>query len=141
MKRRNFLGFMTGAVVSGPKIAKAAGEMKIGDLNLANNTDNAIGGDAWQRETPMPTSSQLMNDISYAKKCLKEFLGKTASQMAREKREIYINALDPDISGLRSISLRSKMEMQRTLLYDRKRRNIEEHLRERIANKIKDTLL
>lgn len=135
MKRRNFLGFMTGAVVSGPKIAQAAGEMSLGDLNLTNGNFQGV-----EVATPSERCWPNKDDTSYAKECLKNFLGKTAEQMAKEKRQTYINSLDPDIAGLRSMSLRSKMEMQRTLIYNRGRHNTEEHLRDRIANKIKDTL-
>lgn len=125
MKRRAFLGFLGGAAVSGPTVAKAAAS-DISSLSIPSigAPNSPMSGGVWD----VPSS-----DNSWAKQSLKRFLGKTAEQIAYEKRDIHVSSLDPNIACLRSVALGRKIEMTRTIAYERREKMHEWNLRGHIA--------
>lgn len=121
MKRRAFFGFLGGAAVSGPAVAKAAAS----DMSsLALDAATSYGGDA-----PVGGLSSSGSDKSWVKDQLKRFLGKSAAQIAYEKRETHVSRLDPNVACLRSVALGHKIEMTRNIHYERRERSHEAYLR------------
>lgn len=120
MKRRAFLGFLGGAAASGPAMAKAASEMTITDLSVSPYIS---GG-----EVPY-ASVASKDDKIWAKSRLAHLLGKSAEQIAREKRDYCISSLDPDTASLRSVSLGGKIRMQKARSYEMNCKREEERYR------------
>lgn len=120
MKRRAFLGFLGGAAASGPAMAKAAGEVTIADLSVGSYSS---GGEV------LYASVSSKDDKSWAKSQLTHLLGKSAEQIAREKRDYYISSLDPDTASLRSVSLGGKIRMQKARSYEMNCKREEERYR------------
>lgn len=120
MKRRAFLGFLGGAAVSGPTVAKAAAA-DMSSLAL-------IPGAGDMPDQPMGYASASGSN-SLAKEALKRFLGKTAEQIAYEKRHYHVAMLDPNVGSLRSVALRHKIEMSRAIGYAKRERLEEANLR------------
>lgn len=140
MKRRNFLGFMVGAAASGPSIAKSASQLSMADLNYAGISLGGGGGSGELAKAPCP-SDVYYDEKSWAKKALSGLLGKTAKEIEKGRRETYVGGLEPDVAVLRSMTLTSKIRLQRKIYYDRQRMFEEERLRDMIANKMKDAFL
>ena len=131
MKRRAFLGFLGGAAVAGPTAAKSAAEMTMADLRAPGVSLNSVMGDA-----PKSIGECDRDPVSvkeYAQSSLKKLLGKSARRIAFEKRTRWIDGLEPDVAGLRSVSLQHKIKMSRERAYDRAERIDEDTLRGRIA--------
>ncbi len=115
MKRRAFLGFLGGAAASGPALAKSAASASLADLSIPNALSGGVG-------FVSNATASMMDDTGWAKDRLTHILGKTATQIAFERRRHHIGALDPNIGALRSVSLQSKIEWSRSLSYDRNAR-------------------
>lgn len=118
MKRRAFLGFLGGAAVSGPTVAKAAA------ADMTSLALPAVGS-----SFPPAVGGLASSDNSWAKNALKRLIGKTAEQIAYEKRDLHIGMLDPNVACLRSVALRHKIEMSRDITYVRRERLQETYLR------------
>ncbi len=113
MKRRAFLGFLGGAAASGPSVAKAAAEMTVADLALGPAFDGGMpGGVGANLSYPTP-------DREWASEQLKRLLGKTAVQIAKEKRDYHVSFIDTNTAALRSMSLGAKLRMTREAQYER----------------------
>ncbi len=112
MKRRGFFGFAAGAAVAGPGMVKQAAEqIGLDALRIGGGESNLIGmtGSGYG----LQTADKAYDAISEAKGMLAKFVGITAAQRARAKRETHIGSLDPDLASYRSFSLSAKIEMQR----------------------------
>ena len=126
MKRRAFLGFLGGAAVSGPTVAKAAGEMGLADLSLPNAIGEAVLPSAYGYATQP-------DNKGWAKDALKRLVGRSAQQIAREKRDTYVQALDSDTACLRSVAIGAKIRRQKRLNYETNIARDEERYRGIIA--------
>lgn len=115
MKRRAFFGFLGGAAVAGPSVAKSAAQMTLSDLNLRQAGVAMLGSGL------EAAGSQCVpaDPKTYATKMLERLMGKTPVQIAREKADYHINGLDPEIASLRSVALQSKIRMTRAADYER----------------------
>ena len=124
MKRRAFFGFLGGAAVAGPSVAKSAAQMTVSDLNLRQAGVAMLGSGLDAAESQCVRSDPK----TYATKELARFLGKTPTQRAREKADHYVNGLDPEIAVLRSVALPAKIRMTRAVDYERSVRNRKTYL-------------
>lgn len=115
MKRRSFLGLMTGAVVAGPQVAQKAA-MQMSDLQLPGI---ATGGLGEVPSTSVDSAKGQFSAIMEAKERLGRLLNKSPEQIEYEKKSVYIGGLDPDVAMLQSMTLTSKMRMQKRLNYER----------------------
>lgn len=123
MKRRAFLGFLGGAVASGPAAAKTAAQMTLADLSPGPTAylSNSLG-----------ESAQAPDDgewrVARATDRLKQILGMTDTARAMAKKRHYISALDPGIASLRSVTLHRKIEMSRAVDFERQQHNEKTYL-------------
>lgn len=137
MKRRGFFGLMGGAVVAGPSMAKTAISTGLEGLSIG-----AISG---MPEPPYPfaTAASDISDISpfdpghWAQRELADFLGKSAEELAEMRLNTSVSAIDPDISIMRSISLDSKIRMQRDRTFARNRAESHRYLKSQLVSAIK----
>lgn len=122
MIRRSFLGFLGGAVTAGPRaVASAAAPIaNMAKLSLGDVSDYASDLHGAQKEVGGPSQG---DSIGYAMRRLKEMTGLSAEAAAREQREFYIGALHPDVAGLRSVSIGTKLKMTRRMAYEQSVRN------------------
>lgn len=111
MKRRTFFGFMGGAAVAGPSMAKQAVTASLSDLGVG--LSNPFG-------PSVPPSggyevAQSGGEVEYATRRLGIFRRLVGSRewLARRKREFQPYALDPDLARYRSFSLAAKIHIQR----------------------------
>lgn len=120
MKRRGFLGFLGAAAVAGPGMAKAAAAqgmeaMSIGptlsSMGIAINAP--FGGDS------IKGLQDEYDPIAWAKRDLARFFGKSAERLLTERLQTNVAYLDPDIAGMRSLSLTTKVRMQRDRNFER----------------------
>lgn len=117
MKRRAFLGFLGGAAAAGPSVAKqAASNLSLADLAVPymGVEGNSLVGEA----TKMGGGPK-----EWAKQSLAQLVGKSAERIAIERRRHGIGGLDPEIASLRSVALHHKIEMSRSIAYERNQRN------------------
>ena len=123
MNRRGFFGLLGGAAVAGPSVAKSAAEMGMADLAMPGvHLGGSYGDYSKQAVCTEKNSSER------AAKYLERLLGKSDDQIARETRETYVSALDPDVASLRSMTLASKIRLQKRVQYERNRqREIENY--------------
>lgn len=120
MKRRGFLGTMVGAVAAGPSMAKQAVASGIEGLSLGGSLMN-FGGVSYASGL---ASDAIMQDANYdpsewARNELADFLGRSASELARQRIETHVDRLDPDIACMQSIALQAKIRMQRDRTFER----------------------
>ena len=112
MKRRAFLGFLGGAAVAGPSVAKTAAQMTVADLSVGSHGAQFASGYAVTGGNPSSQSS-------WAKEALKKMAGKSAQQIAYERRKYQIGHLDSGVASLRSVALRHKIQMTKNIAYER----------------------
>ena len=115
MKRRAFLGFLGGAAVAGPSAAKSVAEMSLSDLSLRLAGMGVLSG----APEGGGCVDGAINNRSYAKEALARMMGKTAHQRAKDISGQYVDGLDPEIAGLRSVALHTKVRMTRVSNYER----------------------
>lgn len=110
MKRRGFLGFLGGAAVAGPGMVKNAAAQTMADLHPSGI---ALSSSAGISNGPM--EAVPMNDITYqAERFARWNIARLNPEwLSRKRRERWVDGLDPDIASYRSISLGSKIRMQR----------------------------
>lgn len=121
MKRRKFLGFLGGAAVAGPGMAKAAATQGIEALSVSpvmpmNMVNPGMFGTA---ASAISGPVDDFDPVGWARRDLARFLGKSAEQLIRERNGIQVAMLDPDIASMRSLSLGAKVRMQRERLFER----------------------
>lgn len=76
--------------------------------------------------------------VGWARKELAEFLGKSASDLMRERINTGVGSLDPDLAVMQSIALGAKIRMQRDRNFDRNRLDHESYLRSRVTQMLKN---
>lgn len=113
MQRRKFLSLLGVGAVTAPVSAKAVADTAFADLKMAKMGISGAGLIA--PAGPQSTSS----GISWAKPALKKFIGKSARQKQMEAKRQWVDALDPQVATLRSVSLHSKIRMTRRTAYER----------------------
>jgi hypothetical protein len=110
MKRRGFLGFMGGAVAAGPGMAKQA-MVQIGDLSIPMSGGIARGFNTDPNEAPTYSGGddgwQMERWSTFQKFLL------SPEKLWKRRLDTHVNFLDPDIAQMRSISMVSKIRMQR----------------------------
>lgn len=122
MKRRNFLGFLGGAAVAGPSMAKeaVAGLESLavpGGMNAMPYVDIGSIGSA---VASYPATDEY-NHGDWLREQLAEVAGITEAQKRERLANMTVRQLDPDLAVNRSFSLTAKIEMQ-------KRRDLERDL-------------
>lgn len=130
MKRRNFLGFMGGAAVAGPSMAKAGIE-SLAVPSLGNAANQIVGGTI---ASGIRGPEEPHDPLGWAKKDLARLLNKSAAQIMREKQGIQVTMLDPDLAAMRSLSLDTKIRIQRDRLYARSQEQERGWLEQRIKD-------
>lgn len=118
MKRRGFLGFLGGAAVAGPSMAKAAvtpvtEALSVPGVGMAGLYGGPQGGSIAADDTA--------GEIFRLKGMLTKFLGKSPAELARDLRAVSVYALDPDLAAMRSMSLDFRMRKQRERNFARQR--------------------
>jgi hypothetical protein len=114
MKRRSFLGFLGGAAVAGPSMAKQAVTATLSDMSLSGVTSgaaNAMGLVSAGYAAPGASAAD------YARGELAKWIGRTAAQHAFHMKQTHVHQLDPDILAWRSIALHEKIRVQREREY------------------------
>lgn len=107
MKRRGFLGFMGGAVAAGPGMAKQAAAQTLADLSIVDGI-NPAPPLSYYGEFPPRQADWAIPRLGKFKELLK-----SAESLKRKHMKTPVPALDPDLANMRSISLGSKIRMQR----------------------------
>lgn len=111
VKRRGFLGLMAGAAAAAPTMAQeAAGQIASGGLS---------GGLVSAGNTGFGQAVLAGASDQWARDELAQLLGKTAAQIAREKRQITVSHFDGDIAAMRSLAWHAKVAMQQEREYER----------------------
>lgn len=125
MKRRGFLGFIGGAAVAGPSMAKAAVATGVEGLSIGNAA-GFIGGapdapyygsvqSAGSGEVP-PTHPH-----HWVQRQLADFMGATSEELQEQRLRTPVHMLDADLAVNRSYSLAAKMRIQRDRDFERNR--------------------
>lgn len=119
MKRRGFLGFMGGAVVAGPSMAKQAAQtvgieaMSLGsiapDYDLSAGSYGVSGG---------PANAEYDHG-QWLKDRIAEVSGISNEERARRMASIHPSTLDPDLAVNRSMSLQFKVREQKRRILER----------------------
>ena len=124
MKRRAFLGFLGGAAVAGPQAAASAAQAAQAEFQGLQTGMGMQGWSAAGAQCIEPASS--FED--WPKLKLARLLGMSKEAVDRERREMQLSGLDPDVACLHSVSLGRKIEMSRWRQYDRSRRRERSYL-------------
>ena len=128
MKRRGFLGFLGGAAVAGPSMAKQAVSATRADMNLAgvaSTTMGLVGSQASGAPYPEPYSDD------WGMRVAKLAMRSQAEHQERQRNQ-YISGLDPDLTTYRSFALHTKIAMQKKRDYWRSIENEKSWLQRRI---------
>lgn len=123
MKRRSFLGFLGGAVASGPSAVTSVAEV---------SNKLSLDGLATPKPHTPPLSWKfpiLSDPKEFAKRSLlEEFEECLPEHLERKRSEHKVSALDPNIASLRSVSLSSKIRMTRDFDFERSRERRKHYL-------------
>lgn len=143
MKRRGFFGLMAGAAAAGPSMAKQAvtvagnamslDSIKLGGVGIQAAGDYYDGG-------PVATQSDY-DHAQYLKGELSKLLDPFSEESRRMVENVEVYQLDPDIASLRSLSLQTKVRMQRDVNIVRNRENRIRSLKRNIADYVKQRAL
>jgi hypothetical protein len=124
MKRRGFLGFLGGAAVAGPGMAKemaAKAAMELSGTGMST-LGSYIGGGAVQEAG---YAIQAPSFLERARASVQLLRGLTSDQRAELRRRVGdVRNLDPDLASYHSMSMGARIEIQRD-------RNVEAYLRSR----------
>ncbi|EHK57650.1 hypothetical protein [Allomesorhizobium alhagi] len=122
MKRRAFLQFLGVGAAAGPSAVKSAAEMSMADLNMPG-VGQYLGGKDGEVDSAGDDACEVMSEsrMQRTTRRLERLIGKSDAQVAKEKRDQYVSALDPNVASLRSVSLTEKMRIQRLRQYERRR--------------------
>jgi hypothetical protein len=123
MRRRGVLGFLSGAAVAGPSMAKQAIASGLEGLNVGGlgmlEKGVSIGGMGYASATNAVDGNY--DPTHWPREELANFLGRSASDLLRERLETHVGQLDPDIACMQSIALQAKIRMQRDRTFERNR--------------------
>ena len=142
MKRRGFLGFIGGAAVAGPGMAKAAATQGMEAMSLGNSAGLGLvsTGIGYQTDagpiSPYPDELHPSDPKHWAQRQLADFMGRSAEELRELRLDTHVSALDPDLAVNRSFSLQTKVRMQRDRNFEANRAS---HKRS-ILNDIKQAL-
>ena len=138
MKRRGFFGLMGGAVVAGPSMAQQAISTGLEGLSIGGvGRPFMDGGAGYAVQALADGPSETYDPTHWPRKELADFLGRTAEEWAQIRLDTYVASLDPDIAIMRSISLTSKIRMQRDRNFERNRATTHRSLTAQLADAIK----
>lgn len=137
MKRRGFLGSVVGAAVAGPSMAKQAIASGMEGLNLGGMLEKgvSIGGMGYASATN--AVAENYDPLEWPKRELSDFLGRSSSDLLRERLETQVGQLDPDIACMQSIALQAKIRMQRDRTFERNRAQQRGWLERQVQDAIK----
>lgn len=127
MKRRGFLGFIGGAAVAGPSMAKAAAVQGMEAMSLGNavSLSGLVPGGGWATEVvpteAYPDELHPTDPRHWVQRQLQEFMGRSAEELLEQRLGTSVHALDPDLAVSRSFSLDAKIRMQRDRNFERNR--------------------
>lgn len=139
MKRRGFFGLMGGAVVAGPSMAQQAISTGMEGLSIGGFGVPMLGAGAnYAGQAVADGPSETYDPTHWPRKELADFLGRTAEEWAQIRLDTYVSSLDPDIAIMRSISLDSKIRMQRDRNFERNRSQSHRSLKDQLAHAIKN---
>lgn len=114
MKRRSFFGFMAGAAAIKPdptKLAMAEMEnMKLHHLSMSPGPIDLMDID------PTGTASKAQR-IAEAIKQKAKYLAMPQQMRDHQKKNIWMDGLDPNIAACRSIAMTSKIRISREIAY------------------------
>lgn len=142
MKRRGFLGFIGGAAVAGPSMAKQAmaqgmDAMSVGPtLSSMGQAISAPYGGSTSGGGPIDGDYDA---VGWAKRDLARFFGKSAERLLKERIQTHVGYLDPDIAGMRSLSLTTKIRMQRDRNFERGQEGERDWLQQRLHDALHPT--
>ena len=110
MKRRSFLGFLGGAAVAGPSMAKQAVAATLSDMSVAG-----LSGGLLQQGLAQPVGgyASSVGHLEWAATQLAKLGMRTAEQHAFHVRRQSVSTLDPDLASYRSMALHQKISIQR----------------------------
>jgi hypothetical protein len=114
MKRRGFLGFLGGAAVAGPSMAKQAVAATLSDMSVV-----ALSGGALDQGLSQPVGGygSSSSHLEWAASQLAKIGMRTAEQHAYHALRQPVVTLDPDLAGYRSMALHQKLSIQRDRNY------------------------
>ncbi|HWU19367.1 MAG TPA: hypothetical protein VN155_16925 [Devosia sp.] len=119
MRRRGVLGLLAGSAVAGPQMAKTAIASGMEGLSLsgAGMLGGSFGG--YSTMDSIPTGGGNYDPTEWPRKELADFLGRSMEEKRRRRLETHVNQLDPDIVVMNSLSLTTKVRMQRDRNFER----------------------
>ncbi len=120
MKRRGVLSLLAGSAVAGPQMAKSAiasgmEGLSLGGAGLFGGSLSGYG----INETAQTLHSENYDPTEWPRKELADFLGRSMEEKRRRRLEMHVNQLDPDIAVMNSLSLTTKVRMQRDRNFER----------------------
>jgi hypothetical protein len=117
MKRRAFLGFLGGAAIAGPSVAKTATQAAVTDLSL--NKMGIAGGIYDAPSLGQGIASDALSHVSWAKNRIKDIAGMSQAERAMRKRQYFTSDLDANVASMRSVSLVNKIRISRDVQFER----------------------
>lgn len=147
MKRRGFLGFIGGAAVAGPSMAKAVVAQGMEAMSLGGAA-NQLGGLASSGIAasnyglnPHPPFDEPMSPLDprhWLQRELAEFVGMSAQDKQDRRMRTWVQSLDPDLAVNRSMSLSAKLRIQRDRNFKTEMENQHRHLLKEIERAVKN---
>ena len=140
MRRRGLLGLLGGAVVAGPSMAKQAIASGLEGLSMGQTGLGALasaGSYGLNEKQPYPVPQEEYDPVAWAKRDLAEFMGKSASDLLRERLETSVDRLDPDLACMQSLALQAKLRIQRDRNFERNRQQHQIWLERRLKDALK----
>jgi hypothetical protein len=139
MKRRQFLGFLGGAAVAGPKAAQAVAKETLTKGSLIGE---AVSGGAVPGYYGEPQAASSSGDwkVSRIKELKAILAGKDPEAERREKQQRYYALENRDrarIDSLRSVSFVNKMRLYTEGSFERNERIRRENMRWELADLLK----
>ena len=119
MKRRGVLSLLAGSAVAGPQMAKSAIASGMEGLSLSGvgMFGGSFGG--YGVDPAQTLHSENYDPTEWPRKELADFLGRSMEEKRRRRLEMHVNQLDPDIAVMNSLSLTTKVRMQRDRNFER----------------------
>ena len=132
MKRRGFLSFLGGAAVAGPSMARAAVTPVAESLSVPG-----VGLPSGYYGGGMPSMDEgedIAREVTRLRTGLAKLLGRSAEDLARERRSMSANWLDPDLAAMQSLSLDYRLKKQRDRNFQRQQEEQRGWIESRIAD-------